>query len=563
MSVIVNKICIIIIYLILMQFFLARSLVIHYNLFGKYKRSSYTEQLVKYKPYFIIAICIRGDFLITTQGLKPFQHIDLQKHQFAPLYDALNIYESQQVTSFDVPGHKRGIDKSYRLNEYGIKTLRHDVNSMPQLDNFDHPTSVIKEAQSLMADLFLADAAHFLVNGTTQGIQAMLLSVCKPKDKLIVPRNVHKSVLNAMALADITPIYIVPEFDTQFGISHNVSVQTVKQTIAQHPDAKAVFVINPTYFGAASHLKEIVDLAHQHNMKVLVDEAHGAHLRFSDKLPMSSMEAGADLAATSLHKTGGSFTQTSILLVRGDEALQHKVKSVINILTSTSASYLLMSSLDLARQHLAKDGKSKIEHVLTLVDDFKAEINKVPGFHMLDETHFETTYDQYLDPTKLTIYIDHHMPISGFEVYKLLRSDYDIQMELSEPNMIMGIVSFMDNATELNTLLEALKDISKRFYRVNENDVSPMLKQLEIPEQKMGLRDVFYSEKKAIKLHDALGKVCAESLMIYPPGIPILMAGEVISQDVIDYWEFVNNQPIIKIGAENKNEIYIVEENEK
>lgn len=496
---------------------------------------------------------------MNTQYKKTFSPINTTKQSATPLFSALKVYEHEQVTSFDVPGHKRGLDPDYQLNYYGDRTLRHDINSMPRLDNFDHPTGVIHDAQMLMADLFLADDAHFLLNGTTSGIQAMILSVCKPKDKLILPRNVHKSVLNAMALADVTPVYLIPEFDTTFGIAHNVSVKSVEDAITKHPDARAIFLLNPTYFGAVSDLKAITDLAHNHNMPVLVDEAHGAHLRFSEQLPMSSMEAGADMAATSLHKTGGSFTQTSILLVRGPLIDHHKVKSVVNMLTSTSASYLLMSSLDIARNHLAMNGQARIEQNLELVREFKEKINTVPGFHMIDPAAFNTNYHQQLDETKLTIYIDHALDLSGFEVYRLLRDQYEIQMELAEPNIVMGIVSFMDNEAVLNKLYEALKDISHHHYNDKQEVIPPILKQMDIPEQMMGLRDVFYAEKKSVPLHEALDEICAESLMIYPPGIPILMAGERITQKTIDYWAFINDQPIIKIGAENKNEVFIID----
>ncbi|UBH22026.1 aminotransferase class V-fold PLP-dependent enzyme [Macrococcus armenti] len=497
--------------------------------------------------------------MIHTHYNKAVHSIDKVKHHTTPLFTALKKYENEQVTSFDVPGHKRGLDPDYALNYYGLRTLRHDVNSMPTLDNFDHPTSVIHDAQALMADLFLAEEAHFLLNGTTSGIQAMILSTLKPKDKLLLPRNVHKSVLNAMALADVTPVYMVPEFDTEYGIAHNISVETVRKTITEHPDAKALFIMNPTYFGAVSDLKEIVDIAHNAGIPVLVDEAHGAHYRFSEHLPLSSMEAGADMAATSLHKTGGSFTQTSVLLFNSKLINKHKVKSIINMLTSTSASFLLMSSLDIARQHLALYGEEKINNVLALVQSFKQKINKIPGFYMLEQEKFHTKYKQQLDETKLTIYIDHRLDLSGFEVYHLLRSDYDIQMELAEPNIVMGIVSFMDNEHELNKLYDALTNISHHHFKPDKPFVPPILKQMSIPMQKMGLRDVFYSETKVVQIEDALNEVCAESLMIYPPGIPILMAGEMITQEVIDYWKFINDQPIIKIGAENNNEVFIID----
>lgn len=501
--------------------------------------------------------------MIKPYDLKAFTPVDEVKHQTTPLFDALKVYEAQHVTSFDVPGHKRGLDRQSELYYYGTSTLRHDVNSMPQLDNYDNPKGVIHKAQCLMADLYEADHAHFLTNGTTEGIQAMILSVCKPGDKLILPRNVHKSVLNAMALADVQPIYVSPVFDSTFGIAHNLNVDSVRQVITQHPDARALFIMNPTYFGAVSDLKAIVDLAHQHHMPVLVDEAHGAHFRFSSCLPLSSMEAGADMAATSLHKTGGSFTQSSVLLLQGTLVDAHKVKSVINMLTSTSASYLLMSSLDIARKNLALNGRHKLDELLQAVQTFKSKVSNIPGFAMLDGAAFNSKYHQQLDETKLTIYIDSSISLSGFEIYKLLRSDYNIQMELAEPNVIMGIVSIADNESVLNNLYNALLAISSQYHDSSQPVHTPILKQLAIPEQAMGLRDVFYADQRPVNIEDALGEICAESLMIYPPGIPIVMAGERISQEVIDYWQFINNQPIIKIGTENSNQVYIIDRKEE
>ncbi len=495
--------------------------------------------------------------------IKSFTQIDTIKHSSTPLFDALKLYESENVTSFDVPGHKRGLDPQSELYYYGQSTLRHDVNSMPQLDNYDNPKGVIKEAQHLLADLYLADDAHFLVNGTTEGIQTMIFSVCRPGDKLILPRNVHKSVLNAMALADVTPIYVTPEFDATFGIAHNLSYDQVKRTINKHPDARAVFIMNPTYFGAVSDLAAITELAHMHHMPVLVDDAHGAHFRFSPQLPLSSMEAGADMAATSLHKTGGSFTQSSALLVQGDLVDKRKVKSVINMLTSTSASYLLMSSLDIARKNLALNGYQRFEQLMPAVQAFKRAVNDIPGFHMLDGFVFKELYQQQLDESKLTIYIDTTIELSGFEVYKLLRSDYNIQMELAEPNLIMGIVSIADNEDVLNRLLHALQSISRRYHQSDGAVHSPVLKQLNIPEQAIGLREVLYADKRPVNIEQAVGEICAESLMIYPPGIPIVMAGERITQEIIDYWQFINNQPILKIGTENSNQVYIVEKRGK
>ena len=284
-----------------------------------------------------------------------------QNHEILPLIEAMMQYDQRDVVPFDVPGHKHGRGTKELVDFFGEKVMRIDVNSMKCLDNIGNPVGVIKEAQQLMADAYDADHAFFLTNGTSSGVQAMIMSACQAGDKVILPRNAHKSAINALILGGITPVYVQPEMNTRLGIAMGVTVEKIKEAIALHPDAKAVFLINPTYYGAASALKEITELCHKHDMAVLVDEAHGAHLHFHDELPMSAMEAGADMSAVSLHKTGGSLTQSSALLLKGDIIDKDRVKTILNLTTSTSASYLLMASLDGARKILATRGEKMLQ----------------------------------------------------------------------------------------------------------------------------------------------------------------------------------------------------------
>lgn len=476
-------------------------------------------------------------------------------HHRAPLFEALQSYEKDSTISFDVPGHKRGIGNDILTSYYGETVIRHDVNSMPRLDNIAHPTGVINYAQQLLADAYGADNGYFLVNGTTSGIQAMILSTCKPKDKLIVPRNIHKSVISALILSDVTPIYLYPTFDNQIGITHNITLESVQNTIEQHPDAVGIFIINPTYYGATCDIKTITEYAHQKGLVVLVDEAHGGHFPFSDKLPISAMEAGADMSAVSLHKTCGSFTQSSALLTR-NTIDNHHVQHVLNMLTTTSASYLLMGSLDVARKNLVLNGNDMFSYLLPLIRETQQKINNITGFSILEKQQ-DTMFDY--DETKLTIIIDNKFGYSGFDLYHLLINEYNIQMELAEPNIIMAIVTFADNEYTLSILVSALEHISKHYFKEISYTPTTYLSTPCHQEQILSMREAFYKEKESISLEKSVGRICGEAFMIYPPGIPLLMPGEVITEEIVAYFHYLQEQHTTVIGT-NSNKVIVVQQ---
>ena len=291
-----------------------------------------------------------------------------------PLYEALNRFKRERIVPFDVPGHKHGKANKELTDFLGEKCMSVDVNSMKPLDNLCHPVSVIKEAEELAADAFGAEHAFFMVGGTTSAVQTMILATCKEGDKIIMPRNVHRSAINALILSGAIPVYVNPESDKRLGIALGMSISEVEKAILANPDAKAVMVNNPTYYGICSDIKRITELAHAHGMKVLADEAHGTHFYFDESLPMSAMEAGADMASVSMHKSGGSLTQSSILLV-GKKINHNYVRQVINLTQTTSGSYLLLSSLDMSRKNLALNGRETFEKVRSLAKYARDEIN--------------------------------------------------------------------------------------------------------------------------------------------------------------------------------------------
>ena len=320
----------------------------------------------------------------------------------APIYEALERFRSMRVVPFDVPGHKRGRGNPELTRLLGETCVSMDVNSMKPLDNLCHPVSVIRDAEKLAADAFGAAHAFLMVGGTTSAVQSMVLSAVKGGEKIILPRNVHRSVMGAMVLCGAVPVYVNPECDDRLGIPLGMKVSEVERAIRENPDAKAVLVNNPTYYGICSDLKAIVELAHAHGMLCLADEAHGTHFYFHEDLPMSAMEAGADMAAVSMHKSGGSLTQSSLLLTGPNMSPGH-VRQIINLTQTTSASYLLLSSLDIARRNLALRGREEFGRVMQMADYARQEINAIGGYYAFSKEliNGDSVYD--FDITKLSV----------------------------------------------------------------------------------------------------------------------------------------------------------------
>ena len=360
----------------------------------------------------------------------------------APILEALERMKRARLVPFDVPGHKRGRGNPELRDFLGEKCLDVDVNSMKMLDNLCHPVSVIRDAEKLAAEAFGAAHAFFMVGGTTSAVQAMVLTAVGRGDKIIMPRNVHRSAINALILCGAVPVYVNPQMDHTLGISLGMRVEEVKDAIRRHPDAKAVLANNPTYYGICSNLREIVRLAHEHGMMVLADEAHSTHFYFNDKLPVSAMAAGADMASISMHKSGGSLTQSSMLLC-GPNVNAGYVHQVINITQTTSGSYLLLSSLDISRRNLALHGQEIFDKVIRLVEYARDEINAIGDYYAYSREliNGDSVYD--FDTTKLSIFT-RPTGLAGIEVYDLLRDEYDIQTEFGDIANLLAYVSVGD-----------------------------------------------------------------------------------------------------------------------
>lgn len=362
----------------------------------------------------------------------------------------------------------------------------------------------------------------------------MVMAVCGPGDKIIIPRNVHKSIMSAIVFSGAVPIFIHPEIDNELGISHGITLESAKRALSEHPDAKGLLVINPTYFGVAADLKSIVELAHSFNVPVLVDEAHGVHIHFHDQFPLSAMQAGADMAATSVHKLGGSLTQSSILNMKEGLVSKDRVQSILSMLTTTSTSYLLLASLDVARKRLATEGYQLAEETLKLANQTRERLNQIEGIYCVGSEILGSKAAYNYDPTKLIISVK-NLGLTGHDVEKWLRESFNIEVELSDLYNILCIFTPGDSQNDADRLVEALKEIARQM---SANDVTHKQTKVllpEIPLLAMTPRDAFYANTEVVPLKEAAGRIIAEFVMVYPPGIPIFIPGEIITEENISY----------------------------
>ena len=411
----------------------------------------------------------------------------------APVYEALERFRKKRVVPFDVPGHKRGRGNPELRELLGEKCVNLDVNSMKPLDNLCHPVSVIRDAEELAAEAFGAAHAFFMVGGTTSSVQSMVLASCKAGDKIILPRNVHKSVINALVLNGAIPVYINPQVDSKLGISLGMEIGEVAKAIKANPDATAVLVNNPTYYGICSDLRSIVKLAHEHNMLCLVAEGHGTHFYFGKNMPVNAMAAGADMASVSMHKSGGSLTQSSLLLT-GPNVNWEYVSQIINLTQTTSASYLLLSSLDISRRNLYMRGEASFGKVQEMAEYAREEINSIGGFYAYGHELKNSSSIYDFDVTKLSVYT-RDIGLAGIEVYDILRDEYDIQIEFGDIANILAYISIGDRIQDIERLVGALADI-KRLY---SKDPSQMLNTEYIaPKVVVSPQKAFYAKDESL-----------------------------------------------------------------
>ncbi len=447
------------------------------------------------------------------------------KNISAPIVEAMKKYSSDGVLAFHTPGHKQGRGAHEFLRELlTLEGLRQEVSLMEELDDLHAPQSCIKEAQRLAAKLWHADETIFFVNGTTSAIQAMILGTLKAGDLVFIPRNAHRSVISGLILSGAVPIFLPIEFDAELKVPLNVSVATIERAIKKYPQARAILLVSPNYYGVAADLEKISVLAHEARMILLIDEAHGAHLQFCEELPRSAMDSGADLAAQSTHKLLGALTQCSMLMFR--KKFAERVKFAASLLQTTSPNQILLASLDIARLQMELEGREKVSRAVELAKSLRAEIKLIDGLRT-----FDAAENFALDATKVTVNVE-NLGLSGYEAEKILREELKVQCELSDAANLLFLITYADDEQTISGLVDALKKLS--FYR---RKISP--KPFLIPNSSfiiasLSPRETFYTPVEVVALKKAVGRICAEEITFYPPGIPLLMPGEKISAEVVE-----------------------------
>ncbi|MDR0485818.1 MAG: aminotransferase class I/II-fold pyridoxal phosphate-dependent enzyme [Elusimicrobiota bacterium] len=458
----------------------------------------------------------------------------LSKQSRAPLFDTLLSHAQRDVVSFHCPGHKNGrsIDDSLK-NYTGIEAFKFDVTVFDEVDSLHDPVGPIKRAQELMAEAYGVKQSFFLVNGTSVGNMAMFLSACSPGDSVIISRSSHKSVMAGIIMAGIWPIWIEPKIDQHLDIIFNSTYDQIKDALDKYPESKAVFITSPTYNGIVTELGRIIDLCHRRKKIVIVDEAHGAHLLFNKQLPKSAVEAGADLVVQSTHKILSAMSQGSVLHFNSQLIDINRVKKVVSMLQTTSPNYLILASLDLARRQAFLYGGKMFDGVIESCQSGRSFINKeIPNMKCFTREDIKQKgFD--LDLTKLTVNVT-KTGLSGYEIEDILAKKYNIQLDYADIFNLVAIAGIGTVQADTDAFTEALKDISKKYKGEQRNWI------LQIPslatEMVLRPREVYLSNNtKRVFLKKAVGHIAAQTLTPYPPGIPVLIPGERITQEICDY----------------------------
>jgi arginine/lysine/ornithine decarboxylase len=440
-----------------------------------------------------------------------------------PLYSKLLQFQSKNNISFHVPGHKNG-ELISPEDEWKGPLWNFDVTELNGLDDLHAPTGVIADAEKLLTDFYGVKKSYFLVNGSTVGNLAMILATLTAGDKVFVQRNSHKSIMNGIKLAKAQPILLSPDYEEDWKVDTVLSKKTIEQAIARFPEVKTLILTSPNYYGMVGNLPEIIDLAHANGICVLVDEAHGAHFKGNSNFPPSAVESGADIVVQSAHKTLPALTMGAYLHYNTAFVQQEDVKHYLDILQSSSPSYLIMASLDKARHYIANYSMEDWEYLHTMVTFFREQLHTIPQLNVLN-------YPYDGDPLKITIQSTENR--SGFELQKELEKE-GIYTELADSNNILFVFPLLKKGISYpleKIIFKIKRALLKNIHThsAQSETVESIKKREDIVELKLSEKEQATRSKVEVSLSEALHAVCAETIISYPPGIPILMPGEEIT----------------------------------
>ncbi len=460
----------------------------------------------------------------------------MTKQQETPILAALRSLMSQADASFYAPGHKRGQGISRLLAELlGRSLFQADLPELPELDNLFAPSGVIEQSQQLAAELWGADQTWFLVNGTTCGIISAILATCGFGDKIILPRNSHQSAIAGLILSGATPLFLEPVYNPQWDLAYGITPESLEKLLGDHPNTKAVLLLYPTYHGVGADIQAIADITHRYQIPLIVDEAHGSHFHFHPDFPPSALQAGADITIQSTHKTLGALSQASMLHLQGKRVSPQRISKALSLVQSTSPSYLLLASLDGARQQMALDGQALLTQSLNFAQLARERLSKLSGLRILTAAEPEPGF-RWFDPTRLTIDVS-QWGLTGFEVDEILRQAFQVTAELPTLRQLSFIISLGNRQQDIDQLCQAFTVLSDRYSASSQ----PSLDLPALPTSQFVLspRDAYFAPTETVLIKDSRDRVSADLICPYPPGIPVLIPGEVITQEALDYLQQV------------------------
>jgi arginine decarboxylase len=461
-----------------------------------------------------------------------------------PYFQVLLDYVDAGVVPFHTPGHQQGhgMDRSFR-EFVGDNVLAIDLTQIRGLDDLLQPEESLVEAQALAADAYGADQSFFLINGSTSGNQCMMMAAIDPGQKIAIPRNSHKSTMGGLIMSGAVPVYMQPEVNESLHMDHTVTPQTVKATLQEHPDIRAVYVVSPTYYGAQANLRAIAKIAHAHGVPLLVDEAWGPHFHFHPALPVDALESGADLCINSTHKMLGSMSQTAMLHVQGKRVALDRLKSVYKLFLSTSPNLVLIASLDVARRQMATEGTALLSTTLALANETRTRLNAIPGIRCFGKELIDGQGVYDFDPTKITITVK-DLGYTGYEAEEILRRRYNVQVELADLFNCLALFTIGTTSEAADKLVNAVKELAREDRPVDIFSPSGILERRlktgtyqlpKMPPVRLSPREAFLAPAEFVPFKQSAGRVCAEVITPYPPGIPVIAPGEEITREIIDY----------------------------
>ncbi len=462
----------------------------------------------------------------------------------APYFQALLDYVDGGVIPFHTPGHKQGIGMERSFRDFvGDNVLAIDLTQIRGLDDLLQPEEALVEAQELAAECFGAEQTLFLINGSTSGNQCMMMAALNPGDKIAIPRNSHKSAMGGLIMSGATPVWMQPEVDEALHMDHTVTPETVRATLEREGDVKAVYIVSPTYYGVAADVAGIVEVAHAYNIPVLVDEAWGPHFHFHPALPSSAMQAGADIAINSTHKMLGSMSQTAMLHVQGNRIRLDRLKAVYKLFLSTSPNLVLVASLDVARRQMALEGPALLSRTIEIAQDARRRLNEIPGVYCFGEELEGRAGVFDLDPTKITVTVK-NLGYTGYEAEEILRRRYNVQVELADLFNVVALYTIGTTQDASDALVYGVAELAREDRPVDIFSPSGVLHRRvksgtyrlpSIPPIRLVPRDAFLASTEFVPFKTSAGRICAEVITPYPPGIPVISPGEEVTQEIVDY----------------------------